>query len=218
MWIMQRRIEKAGLHVENIDYPSRTHSIDELADYLHEQLMARDVSAAGRVHFVTHSMGGIVTRAYIGKYRPRSLGRVVMLSPPNGGSEIVDVLADRWWFRTFVGPAAVELGTAQSSAPNRLGPADFELGVIMGSRSLNPIGSWILSGPDDGSVSVESSKLDGMTDFALVSASHTFIMADRDVAARTLHFLRHGRFADSGTSDGPGDVGKNAAPVDRLYE
>jgi len=194
MWIMQRRLESAGFHVENVDYPSRRYSIDALADYLRERLAERGVIDGRRLHFVTHSMGGIVARAYIAEYGRRDLGRVVMLAPPNGGSEIVDLLGENRLFRAIVGPAAVDLGTVESSAPRRLGPAQFELGVIMGSRSLNPVGSWILSGPDDGTVTVESAKLEGMRDFALVPASHTFIMTDRNVAERAINFLRYGRF------------------------
>jgi pimeloyl-ACP methyl ester carboxylesterase len=194
MWLLQRRFEKAGLRVENIGYPSRSRSIDELAEFLQHRLSDRDVAGDGRLHFVTHSMGGIVARAFIRNYRPQDLGRVVMLCPPNRGSEIVDFFADNWFFRTLAGPAATDLGTGSDSAPSRLGPADFELGVIMGSRSWNPIGSWILPGNDDGTVSEASAKLEGMRDFVLVSSSHTFIMADRDVSERALHFLRYGRF------------------------
>ena len=210
MWIMQRRFEKAGLRVENIGYPSPSRSIDERAQLLQQRLSDRDAPGAGRLHFVTHSMGGIVARAFIRKYRPQDLGRVVMLCPPNRGSEIVDFFADSWLFRTLAGPAATDLGTDSDSAPNRLGPADFELGVIMGSRSWNPVGSWILPGNDDGTVSEASTKLEGMRDFALVSSSHTFIMADRDVSERALHFLRHGHFPRSPEDETRvGEVGKS---------
>lgn len=194
MWIMQRRLERAGLRVVNIGYPSRTMPIDALATYVAQQMEDASVPPTGRLHFVTHSMGGIVARAVIAKARPENLGRVVMLSPPNNGSEIVDRFSGNWLFRSVMGPAAVDLGTATHSAPRRLGPADFELGVIMGTRSLNPIGSMMLDGPDDGTVSVASAKLDGMSGFLLVSASHTFIMASGDVAQHALYFLRHGRF------------------------
>lgn len=205
MWILARRLESAGLRVENIGYPSRSRPIDGLADYVHEQLVARGADDAGRLHFVTHSMGGIVARAYIARYQPPGLGRVVMLAPPNGGSEIVDKMGANWLFRSVFGPAALDLGTVDTSAPKRLGPARFELGVIMGSRSLNPVGSWMLDGPDDGTVSVESAKLEGMRDFVLVPASHTFIMIDRDVAERTIRFLRSGSFAgERATATGAG--------------
>jgi triacylglycerol lipase len=210
MWVMQRRFEKAGLRVENIGYPSRSRSIDDLAQFVEQRLSDRDVPGDGRLHFVTHSMGGIVARAFIRNYRPQSLGRVVMLCPPNRGSEIVDFFADSWLFRTLAGPAATDLGTGVDSAPHRLGPADFELGVIMGSRSWNPVGSWILPGNDDGTVSEASAKLDGMRDFALVPSSHTFIMADRDVSERALHFLRHGRFPRSIVDEATaGEIGKS---------
>lgn len=200
------RLERAGLHVCNLDYPSRSRSIDELVEMLDEGVACLEARSDSTVHFVTHSMGGILVRAYLARSRPPNLGRVVMLSPPNRGSELVDVLGGTWWFRTFLGPAAVELGTGPDSLPNRLGPADFELGVVMGSRSLNPLGSWFIPGADDGTVSVESAKLAGMRDFLLVRRSHTFIMLDDVVADATLHFLRHGRFPVRSQRAGDDDV------------
>jgi alpha-beta hydrolase superfamily lysophospholipase len=189
------RLADAGYRVANIDYPSRVHDIDELSSLVGEQLEALAATNGGKLHFVTHSMGGIVIRAYLKAQRPATLGRVVMLSPPSAGSELVDSWGDAWWFRTMFGPAARELGTGDDSKPNRLGPADFEVGVIMGSRSLNPVGSWMIPGPDDGTVSIARARLEGMSDFLVVPCSHTFIMQDRGVAAQVLHFLEHGRFA-----------------------
>lgn len=191
---IERKLSDSGYAVFNLDYPSRKRTIDELADLLHEFLLECCLSKGGSIHFVTHSLGGIVVRRYIRKSRPPNLGRVVMLSPPNGGSGIIDSLGKLPLFRFVMGPAAMELGTGPSSVPGSLGPADFELGIITGRRSVNPIGSLLVDGEDDGSVSVESAKLEGMKSFLVVPASHTFIMRNRRVIDEILHFLEEGRF------------------------
>ena len=66
--------------------------------------------------------------------------------------------------------------------------------MIAGTASINPFGSALISGQDDGAVAVASTRLDGMTDFVTVQRSHTFIMMARETGEQTVHFLRHGRF------------------------
>ena len=201
MWALERRLSRAGYAVYNIDYSSTELPIDEIVEEVHAKLEACCLGKNARLHFVTHSLGGIVTRAYLAAYRPAELGRVVMLAPPNGGSEWVDwlrdrLVADRADPVDLFPPAMLELGTEQTSTPNRLGPAAFELGVITGSRSWHPFGSILMNGPSDGTVSVSSARVEGMDDFLVVPRSHSFIMFDRAVAGEILHFLRHGRFAE----------------------
>ena len=165
--------------------------------------MQQCCSDAPRLHFVGHSLGGVLTRALLAEQRPENLGRVVMLAPPNQGSEIVDSLANSAAFGWVLGPTASQLGTDRESLPNRLPPPDYELGVIAGVESVNPVGSSMLPGEDDGTVSVERAKLPGMTDFVTVPYSHTFIMRAKEVADLTIHFLRHGRFGDVSISERP---------------
>ncbi len=153
------------------------------------------LSSEKPLHFVTHSLGGILVRAYLAQKRPDNLGRVVMLSPPNQGSQLVDELRDSPLFQWATGPAGQELGTDPSNLPNRLGPADFEVGIITGSRSLNPLTSWLVTGEDDGKVSVESAQLEGMADFLVVPNTHTFIMNSSQVALEVVHFLEQGSFS-----------------------
>ena len=147
-----------------------------------------------RVHFVTHSLGGILVRAILAESPPPHLGRVVMLAPPNHGSEVVYELGDSALFRAVLGPTAAQLRTSPDSLPNRLGPPDFDLGIIAARKSLDPIGSALIPGPDDGAVSLESVRLEGASDFLVVAANHTFIMSREDVALPVGHFLRYGRF------------------------
>lgn len=189
------RIEKQGYEVINVSYPSRSHGVADLADDLHRKLEGRGLNRSGQLHFVTHSLGGIVVRAYLKAYRPDNLGRVVMLCPPNQGSEVVDRLRDNGFFRLATGPAGQELGTDSSSLPNCLGPVDFTLGVIAGSRSINPLFSAWIPGADDGAVSVQRTRVEGMADFLVVPCSHSFIMQSAKVAGQVLHFLAHGKFA-----------------------
>jgi pimeloyl-ACP methyl ester carboxylesterase len=191
---MERGLREAGFEVANLGYPSTSRGIEDLARETLEPVFA----AAGttqRVHFVTHSLGGILVRVYAAARKPAALGRVVMLAPPNDGSELADALESNIFYRAATGPAGQQLGTGSNSVPLRLGPVEFELGVIAGNRTLNPVYSHIVPGVDDGKVSVERARVEGMRDFLVVPASHTWIMNDPDVIAQTVRFLREGRFA-----------------------
>lgn len=143
---------------------------------------------------MSHSLGGIITRYLFASYRPESLGRVVMLSPPNAGSEIVDHLKDFRLFRYLFGPSGQQLGTDADSIPNKLGPVNFDLGVITGDVTFDPIGSLLIPGRDDGRVSVKRACIEGMRDFLVVHKSHAFIMDSPDVAKQVIHYLANGRF------------------------
>jgi triacylglycerol lipase len=184
-----------GYAVRNLGYPSRDQDVESLARYVALEVEGCCTQQAAPVHFVTHSLGGILVRAYFADQRPAALGRVVMLAPPNQGSELVDGLRDNALFRWAAGPAASELGTDAEGAPRRLGPVDFELGVLTGDRSWNPLGSWLIPGNDDGTVAVESARVQGMADFRIVPATHTFIMRNPEVIAEVVHFLATGRFS-----------------------
>ena len=188
------RARQRGYAVVNHGYRSRRHSIAEHAKQL--RIVVGAISGDGRIHFITHSLGGIVVRAMLAdrSARPERLGRVVMLSPPNQGSELVDFLAGNPISRTILGVAGSELGTEAHSTPNRLGPVDFEVGVITGDRHLEPLPSRVFPGPADGKVSVARAQVSGMRDFRVVRRTHTFIMYGADVAEAAFHFLEHGRF------------------------
>jgi hypothetical protein len=147
-----------------------------------------------KVHFVTHSLGGIVIREYLKDRRMPGLGRVVMLAPPNHGSEVADKLRGVVLLNRLLGPAGRSLGTSQQSVPARLGPAEFELGIIAGDRSFNPLFSAWLRGQDDGKVSVESTRLDGMKEHLVLHRSHTWMMWRKDVLRAVACFLRAGTF------------------------
>jgi pimeloyl-ACP methyl ester carboxylesterase len=195
---MQRALIAEGFETANIDYASREHTIEELAEIVIPQGLeaCRAKDDVGHIHFVTHSLGGILLRQFLSMHPIPDLGRVVMLGPPNQGSVAVDELRDVPGFDWLNGPAGLQLGKGEDSVPLKLGPATFELGVIAGNRTIDPITSSVLENPDDGRVSVEDTKLDGMADFVVVEHSHAFMMRMRRPIDLTIRFLNSGSFAD----------------------
>ena len=206
---LEEALTDAGFAVANIDYPSREHAIEQLAPLaMEEGLAACRSRRAETVHVVTHSLGGILVRYYLAEHDLAEhdlaehdlpeLGRVVMLGPPNSGSQVVDKLSALPGFGLWNGPAGFQLGTGEDSLPRQLGPARFAVGVIAGTRSLNPVFSRFLPGPDDGKVALESTKLAGMQDFLALPHTHTFMMRSAEVIRQTIFFLRNGRFDHTG--------------------
>jgi triacylglycerol lipase len=195
---MAEALRAAGYSTANVDYPSQAGPIAVLAPMAVETGLSECRNdGAKRIHFVTHSIGGILLR-YSHESSPiPDLGRVVMLAPPNQGSEVIDVTRDWPTSELFAGEAGLQLGTDPDSIPLQLGPVDFELGVIAGTGSINFVMSSMLPGPNDGKVSVESTRVDGMDDFLIVENSHHYITESEEVIRNTKSFLRDGSFVDS---------------------
>ncbi len=190
---MERELAAAGYEVRNIEYESTERSVDELAS----EAVPRAVEACGeapRIHFVTHSLGGILVRQYLETHDIERLGRVVMLGPPNQGSEVVDFY-DGWpVFEWFAGPAGLQLGTGEASVPRTLGPVRFDVGVIAGNRSINPVLSGILPEADDGKVTVDSTRVEGMNDHLELPVTHVFMMRDPEVIGQVKFYIENGHF------------------------
>jgi triacylglycerol lipase len=192
---MELALTKAGFIVLNVDYPSRTAAIETLSEAaIGGALDDKRLAECTKIHFVTHSLGSILVRSYFKRHEHARLGRVVMLGPPNQGSEVVDILGSWWFFKKLHGPAGNELGTDNESTPNTLGAVDFELGVIAGDRSINWINSMMIEGPDDGKVAVERTRVAGMKEHSVVHAAHPFLMNNDEVIEQTIRFLKTGSF------------------------
>lgn len=196
---MAEALAAAGYRTANVGYPSREYPIERLATMAVEQGLARCRSVTGidRIHFVTHSLGGILLRQYLANADIPELGRVVMLGPPNQGSAAADAMRDMPGYEWLNGPAGAQLGKGPESVPLRLGPADFELGIIAGNRTVDPITSAFLDDPDDGRVSVADTRLEGMDDFVVIDESHALMMRSRTAIRLTLRFLETGHFGQS---------------------
>jgi pimeloyl-ACP methyl ester carboxylesterase len=195
LWPVARDAARRGYRVHNLGYPSRRAPIEQLAETIGHRI--RDIATAeGAVDVVTHSMGGIVLRAAVAAAAlPADLiRRVVMLAPPNHGSELADRLRDFRVYRLATGPAGQQIGTNDDSVPRRLPPPPFEVGIIAGRRTGNPVFGRVLGAENDGKVTVDATRLDGMRDLVVVDRAHTFIMWAPDVLTQTFSFLETGQF------------------------
>lgn len=194
---MEKALLHAGYRTVNLDYPSRSKTVEKIAaEDLVQAIQLCEQSGAEQIHFVCHSLGAIVLRQAMSIQRPENLGRVVMLSPPNKGSAVAERLKNWWPYRWFNGPAGQQLGTGGESLAKRLGPVDYEVGVITGNRHV-VFDAWFASfipEENDGKISVEEAKLEGMADFLVVPETHPFIMTADPVIEQTIHFLRNGLF------------------------
>ncbi len=191
MALLAQRLERAGYDVTNVDYDSRGGTLAEHAETLAAEVSAC-CAAAPRVHFVGHSLGGLVIRQYLADAPPETLGRVVLLAPPNQGSEVADWFAERE-LGHLLGPAGMGLGTGETGIPASLPPPEYDIGIIAGNRSLNPMGSVLIPGPDDGMVGVDNTRIEDVP-MIVVPLSHTFLMNGRFTAEAVIGFLSTGAF------------------------
>lgn len=195
MFNLEEYLSRLDYRVVNFGYPSRRETIEQIAKVRIPGAVAQcQDTSIKKIHFVTHSLGGIVVRQYLQTHTLPVGSRVVMLSPPNHGSEIPDHYKEVFWYRWSTGPAGQQLMTTKDSLPNRLKPINVEVGVIAGTKSVEPWFSSQIPGKDDGKVSVKRTQLDEMKDFLVVPHTHTFIMQSPEVHRQIEKFLKHGKF------------------------
>ena len=188
--------EKRGYDTLNILYPSRERNLEDLRDFVDAQIsQGGGLDKNTTLHFVTHSMGGLICRYYIAKKRPKNLGRVVMLSPPNTGSEFADFFSEAQifapMFKAVFGPASAQLKTDYQHIEHDI---DYPLGIIAGSASVNPLSPWFLQGENDGIVTVERTKIEGMSDHIVLPVTHSFMMFNPSVMEQAYSFIEDGKF------------------------
>lgn len=200
MLLMAYALHRAGYDTMAPSYGIR-RSMDAILRYLEPDVRRFAAARPGPFHILTHSLGGLVARALITQQRPADLGRVVMLAPPNAGSEIADLLC-RYNLETAVlGPVGSQLRTSRPLNDERLlGCIDFELGVIAGNKPIAPVLPTLLPQPNDGLVSVAATRITGMTDHIVLPVDHSRMMHDKRVIAQSLGFLETGAFRHAGHS------------------
>ncbi|MCU7836091.1 MAG: alpha/beta hydrolase [gamma proteobacterium symbiont of Taylorina sp.] len=186
-------LKNKDYHTVNYNYPSTMYHVAKLAEDTISDALSRCIKGS-KINFVTHSMGGILVRQYLSTKSIENMGRVVMLGPPNQGSQVVDTLKNIPGFKLMNGPAGMQLGTGKMDIPRKLGTANFDVGIIAGSRSINLVLSAMLPNPDDGKVSVENTKLEGMKDHITLPVTHPFMMKNDVVINQVVHYLKYGKF------------------------
>ncbi len=187
-------LEGEGYEVINIDYPSTKYTVEELAKKVYREIVEKTPDKNAKVNFVAYSMGTLITRIILSDYEMPQLGRVVFVAPPSQGSEVADWLKDNILYRTFYGISGQQLGTGEDGIAAQLGDVDYELGIIAGNHTIDPISSTVIPGDDDGKVAVERTKIEGMTDHIIIPATHTFIITNKTAMKQAVHFLQNGEF------------------------
>ena len=192
MGSLASKLEDAGFDVVRIGYRSLSQTPEQILEHVSEQINECCVERSRTVHFVGHSLGGLVARAYLQREQFQNLGHVVLMGTPNQGSELVDRFYNRWWIK-ILGPTARSLGTGPTSFPNSLKPPYYSVGVIAGI-SEGILNDKYLPGEDDGLVTVEATKLKGMSDFVIVETGHSAMRHNNEVAKQAISFMRYGKF------------------------
>lgn len=191
MMLLQRRLRRAGYRVYRFSYRSVAHDLVDNAWRLNCFLQKVEGET---VHLVAHSLGGLVVRRLLHDFPEQRPGRIVTLGSPHSGSYVASRLSRMGWFRRL-------LGCSFPTLKGELFPwqSERQLGSIAGDLTIG-IGQLLrsLPKPNDGTVSVAETLLEGMSDHVVVHASHMALLFSRRAADQTIHFLRQGCFDHGG--------------------
>ncbi len=193
MWLLAKRLENADYKVVRVGYNSLQSCPEEILHEISRQIESCCTELEQPVHFVGHSMGGLMIRAYLGKHKVKHMGKAVLIGTPNKGTPIVDIFQDSWWMK-LAGPMASNLGTDDNNFPHTLPAPDYPLGIIAGVTDSGFFSAQI-PGKDDGLVPVASTYLEGMNDFIIIETNHSMMRYNEEVALQTIEFLKHGQFS-----------------------
>lgn len=192
---LEKYFKDEGYLVINETYDSRSKSIETIAvEHIGPLLSSIDSDEYEAIHFVTHSLGGIMLRYYLSHHSIKKLGRIVMIAPPNQGSEVAELYKDKLWYKLATGKPGQQLYINNNPLFEQLKPVPADVGIMIGTKSSDPWFNHAFAGPHDGKVSVESARLPEMKDFITVDHGHTFIMNNKKVQQQIAHFLQHGIF------------------------
>ena len=192
---LSKSLSEHGFNVYNITYPSTEYTIQELAEFVYNKAYELGLNDRKKTHFVGHSMGGLIIRHFIYKFKPENIGRVVMIGTPNHGSQLTDKFKDWWLYKKDFGTkAGRQIGTDMYGLKNAFGKVDYELGIIAGNKNGNPYFSKILPNEDDGMVTVESTKLEGMKEHIILKLKHNQLVSNKKSIRQVIYFLRNGYF------------------------
>jgi pimeloyl-ACP methyl ester carboxylesterase len=213
-WRMAPALEGAGFETIRYGYHSIRYSAGASAAMFRGYLEhLAETDAQGRtVHLVGFSLGALLIRAALDRrIEGLKVGRVVMIGPPNKGAGILNDMVAQAWARRFMGPAIQDVREG-SDWLEQLGTPKHEIGVIAGTKAypgvsmashMNFLKGAHTDEPSDGTVEVRNTLLDGMSDFATVHASHTFLCQNADSIRQTVYFLEHGKFLKTAAERNP---------------
>ena len=188
---MSISLKDSGFVPVEFDYPSTQISIPEAAGFLNK--MVTSLEGFTEIHFVAHSMGGLVVRSFSTGTHDQRVKRLVMLGTPNQGAELADITQQVWLVRTASGPGARQLGTRPNGLIKKLPVPNYEFAVIAGARGTYAGWNPLIPGDDDGTVTVASTRLPGAADFGTVCKTHGDLLGDEQAISQTVNFLKSGR-------------------------
>lgn len=194
--------QQGGYLVLNVEYPSTQSEVADHARSLAS--IVQHLEGVEEIHLVGHSLGNIIIRRWLADRGPQDppgeprLGRIVMLGPPNQGAQLATMVARQPIFRRWAGPAGQQLGPEWPWLALTLATPPGEFAIIAGGldneHGFNPL----LPGDNDGTVTVESTRLEGAQDFLILPVLHSMMMRDKRVQQQTLLFLQQGHFEHPG--------------------